>query len=535
MSTQQAVPDTRQGGPSGPPAFARWRRWAWPAGYAVAAIALFFCFLRVSGTQKVTSDGATNALQAWDMLHGNLLLHGWTLTDVSFWTTELPEYMLVELVRGLGASDVHIAAALSYTLLVVLAALVAKGRKTGTEGLVRALIAAGIMIAPQLGEGTLILLLSPDHTGTGVPLLVTWLVLDRAPRRWFTPPLIGLLLTWALMGDRIVELLGVLPLALVCAVRVYHGVVQRREPLRQWWFEASLVVAAVGSYIVSDLAVKAITALGGFHLEAVKAGFAGVPAMSGNLWKTIDGILALYGADIFGLPWHARALLAVAHLAGVALAAVAVWLGVRSFGRSDDLVVGVLTAGVVLNVGVYLFSTMPVTIWSTREIAGVLPAGAVLAGRLLAGPVMRARLQPLLAAVAGVYLVALGYGMAHPQLPAEGQDLADWLTAHHLTNGLTGYGYGPTTTLASGGRVELRQAAFSLGRAAPGPEEYNLSWYDASAHDANFLVLAAHPGPFASLTPAQARGIFGQPAHIYRISGGFVVWTYNTNLLTHVH
>jgi hypothetical protein len=62
-----------------------------------------------------------------------------------------------------------------------------------------------------------------------------------------------------------------------------------------------------------------------------------------------------------------------------------------------------------------------------------------------------------------------------------------------------------------------------------------LSWYDASAHDANFLVLAAHPGPFAALTPAQARGIFGQPAHTYRVSGEFVVWTYNTNLLTRVH
>jgi hypothetical protein len=517
------------------PVPARWQRWAWPVGYAVAAIALFFCYLRVSGTQKVTSDGATNALQAWDMLHGNLLLHGWTLTDVSFWTTELPEYMLVELVRGLGASDVHVAAALSYTLLVVLASLVAKGRATGAEGLTRALIAAGIMIAPQLGEGTLILLLAPDHTGTGVPLLVTWLVLDRAPRRWFTPPLIGLLLTWALMGDRITELLGVLPLALVCAVRVYRGVVQRRERLRQWWFELSLIAAAAASYVVSDLAVKAITAAGGFRLEPVKVNFAGVSAMSGNLWKTIDGVLSLYGADIFGLPWQARALLAVAHVAGVALAAVAVWLGVRSFGRSSDLVSGVLAAGLLLNLGVYLLSTMPVTIWSTREIAGVLPAGAVLAGRLLAGPVMRARLQPLLAAVGLVYLAALGYGMAHPQLPAEGQDLADWLTAHHLTNGLTGYGYGPTTTLSSGGRVELRQAAFSPGRAAPGPEEYNLDWYNPSAHDANFLVLAAHPGPFAALTPAQARGIFGSPAHVYRVDGQFVVWTYTTNLLTRVH
>jgi hypothetical protein len=53
------------------------------------------------------------------MLHGNLLLRGWHLSDVSFYTTELPEYMLVEAVHGLGAGVVHAGAALTYTLLVV--------------------------------------------------------------------------------------------------------------------------------------------------------------------------------------------------------------------------------------------------------------------------------------------------------------------------------------------------------------------------------------------------------------------------------
>src|SRR5271165_5803628 len=80
-------------------------RWVWPAAYAIAATLLFFCYLRVSGTQAVTSDGASMALQAWDMLHGNWLLKGWTLTDVSFYTTELPEYILVGVFRGPGQQD----------------------------------------------------------------------------------------------------------------------------------------------------------------------------------------------------------------------------------------------------------------------------------------------------------------------------------------------------------------------------------------------------------------------------------------------
>ena len=130
----------------------------------------------------VTSDGASNVLQAWDMLHGNLALHNWWVSDVSFYTTELPQYMLIEAVLGLGTWVVNVAAAMTYTLLVLLAALVARGSGRGAGGLARALLAGGIMLAPQLGA-TPILLNAPDHTGTAVPLLAIWLLIDRARSR----------------------------------------------------------------------------------------------------------------------------------------------------------------------------------------------------------------------------------------------------------------------------------------------------------------------------------------------------------------
>jgi hypothetical protein len=114
----------------------RVRRAAWPAGLSVAAVVLFLCALREARTLTVGSDSASIALQAWAMLHGNLLLTGWHLSDVSFYTTELPEYMLVESVRGLRPDVVHVSAALTYTLLVVLAALVAKGRRGDHAGAV---------------------------------------------------------------------------------------------------------------------------------------------------------------------------------------------------------------------------------------------------------------------------------------------------------------------------------------------------------------------------------------------------------------
>jgi hypothetical protein len=97
----------------------------------------------LSQTSATNSDGASQALQGWDMLHGNVLLHGWTTGDVTYYTTEVPEYMLVELVHGLNADAVHIAAALTYTLAMMLAALVAMGKTTGREALARAAMRRG--------------------------------------------------------------------------------------------------------------------------------------------------------------------------------------------------------------------------------------------------------------------------------------------------------------------------------------------------------------------------------------------------------
>ena len=48
-------------------------------GVAVAAVVLFLCYLRLSGTIPANADGSDQALQAWDMLHGNWLLSGWTV------------------------------------------------------------------------------------------------------------------------------------------------------------------------------------------------------------------------------------------------------------------------------------------------------------------------------------------------------------------------------------------------------------------------------------------------------------------------
>src|SRR5215467_7384735 len=126
------------------------RQWVTPAALTGLGVVLFSAYLAEAQKLPIFGDGSAQALQAWDMLHGNVLLHGWALSDVSFYSTELPQYMLIELIAGLDPEVVHIAAAMTYALLVVLAAVLAKGKATGSEALVRVLIPIGIMLAPSL-------------------------------------------------------------------------------------------------------------------------------------------------------------------------------------------------------------------------------------------------------------------------------------------------------------------------------------------------------------------------------------------------
>src|SRR5580658_1299452 len=161
-------PSDEAAGPGSAPSqwSARRRRWVEVAAFLVAGLALFAVYLRLSRTSPENSDQANILLAASDMLHGNLLLHGWYLTDVSFYTTEEPQYALLEIFFGVHANTAHIAAAMTYTLAVLLAVLVARGGFTSRAALIRLLITAGILLAPQLGIGVSALLLSVGHIGT---------------------------------------------------------------------------------------------------------------------------------------------------------------------------------------------------------------------------------------------------------------------------------------------------------------------------------------------------------------------------------
>ena len=513
------------------PAIGR-RTWLAALGWVLAAAALFGCYLRISRTVPANSDGAANALQAWDMLHGNLLLHGWWLSDVSFYTTELPQYMLVELVHGLNSDVVHVAAAMTYTLLVLLAAVLAKGRTTGSEAAIRMLVAGGIMLAPQLGTGAGILLLSPDHVGSAVPVLLVWLLLERAAPRWYVPVLVSILLTWALVADKILLITGVLPLIVICTVRAYRGIIQQRQRISAQWYEFALIAAAL---VAGELAARILALInqsGGFRVWPVISRFAVSAEMPRHFAFTAHGLLVLFGADFFGRHVGFPAGLLLLHVVGLVLALLAVCVGVRQFTRLD-LVSQLALAGVLISLLAYLLGQRVSDINSTREFAAVLPFSAVLAGRLLPPLLRKFRMVPALALVLAGYLVSLGQAAAMPPVPPMGQPLTTWLAAHHLRYGLGAYWQANIVSLTSGERVMVVPVSVNdSGLVVHDRWESKASWYDPRLHDATFIVQVRSPSRLPAFLPrASLQAAFGPPAKVYNY-GPYTILVWHKNLLT---
>ena len=322
-----------------------------------------------------------------------------------------------------------------------------------------------------------------------------------------------------------------------------YAVVRDRKPLASQWFELSLAAAGVVSFGAAKLITAVITHAGGYAGLPLKTIPAPPHLLPAHFVLTMEGILSIYGADLFGvsagnvggpasgsLGTTVAVVIALVHLVGVGLA---IWGVCRAFRRffSSDLIASLLAAGIVINLAAYVFSIDPQTLFDTREIVALLPFGAVLAGRLLTGSLARARLEPVLVGVLACYVIALGYGVAQPAAVDLEQPVVGWLEAHHLYTGLGTYAEANIITLDSDGRVAIRTASWRTTGAVPRSFESKASWYDPRASYANFILSNRADGNNVSVVPMRDILPFaGPPAHVYHYKT-FTIMVWNKNLL----
>jgi hypothetical protein len=546
-TTQAGPPPGLESAGTRPAAHPRLAAAAWVAG----SFALFWLFLRISLSSYVNADGAINALQAWDLLHGNVLLHGWRIADANFYFLELPLNAITAAVFGLGDFAAHAASALTYVLVTACAVALAVTGSRGAARAVRCAVIIMVLAAPLMSTVPLRQVLEePDHIGTSVFILGTFLLIDLTARRpagvrggsgessppepalarghRFTAPLACLILVAGQFSDLTVRYVAVPAIVVVCG---YRAIAARklRSP------DAALVVAAVASVPLSTALSALIVRLGGFTALAPWAQLAPAGTWPHHVPLTWDNIRLLFGAvhepstkmGVFGFAFALACLLAAVFGLG--------WVAVRRSraSRAEQL----LCVAIVCNIGIDVISTAAKP-ENPHELALILPAGAVLAAR----SIVPARISFPPAAFIAVALTVLAAiaplasaATESPVRPFMGP-VTTWLEAHGLRYGIADYWIAAPGTLQTGDTVQIRTV--DLGRKIPGSGrelvdsgyQVQPSWYNPSSHDATFVIA----DPDAGFPVALFEHAFGRPAEIHA-AGGYTVLIYRTNLLALLH
>jgi hypothetical protein len=491
---------------------------AWVGG----AVILFAFMYRIAVIWGFSSDAANIGLQSWQMLHGHLLLHGWTLSDAAFYTFELPLGVITEAVFGLTLVAAHVTYALTLLIVVILAVVLAVTDSRGAARVVRALAVVAVLVAVPSQAGTSDLLIQADHTGTAAFLLGSFLLIDRAPRWRFTPPLLCLILCAGQIGDATVRYAAVPAIIVVC---VFRMLVKRRV----WTAEGAIALAAAVSYPLATVVRKAMLVLNGYVMRPPRNTLAPASQWPGHLWIALQNIRQLFGAysDGHAVLGAVGIALGVICLAAAAFGFARVLWSWRSASMADQL----LCAAIVFSVAVYALSTIP-NLGNRRDIIMVLPCGAVLAARACVPGRITVPRRAVIAVTAAIVaaLLPLSAAAARTVPATQGAALAAWLEAHHLRYGIAGYSDASDVTYDSDNRVQVRAVVSDGIKFSPYYWESEAVWYDPGVYDATFAIANLPPATDAYSTVADFERYFGRPAATHRV-GAQVVLIYRKNLL----
>ncbi len=498
------------------------RHWRAVAAWIGGGLTLAAFSLRISLSRGVNSDGANNALQAWDMLHGNYLLHNWVLGDATYYTLDLPVIAITQIFLGLHTIASAVASVLIYLIVVACAVAVAATDSRGPARAARCAVVVAVMAAPLLAN-VLTPLGPPDHTGTSAILLVAFLLIDRFPDRRFTSPLLCAILCAGQIGDSTIRFVAV---PAIVIVSVYRVLAARKIRVA----DSAIAVAAVASVPLTTLVRTAMLRTGAYSMIAPETSLSPAAQLPHHAALALHQIRMLYGTIVvpgaalggLGTAFGLACLLAVAFGFGTV---IGTWPTAR---RVEQL----LCVAIAVNVGAYIFSTIPVPS-NNHELVAVLPCGAILAARaLVPGRIAGRRTARIAAALAGVAaLLPLAAAATMPTAAQRSAPLAAWLEAHGLRYGIGWYWDASIVTVQSAGRVQVR-AVWPVPQGIGAYDwETDARWYDPSRHDATFVVTPlAHQQDWFT---GAIYNHFGRPAATYR-EAGVLILVYRKNLLSQV-
>jgi len=459
-------------------------------GIAVGSVMLFAAYTYISLINPKNSDDATAVLQAQDILHGNLLLHGWVNPPDSGYTTFIPLYVLGGLFTAHMAVLMYVLPPITYVMIVIVCGAITWTSTANKHRLLSTLLVAIVIALPSLFGRTDAgppVQTAGDHQSTILLVLIAFYLLSI--RKSFGLALLPLIL--APIGDPMATWIGIPAVGLVGLLLLSRG--QKRLGWR-------LVICAATSLIIAKLLIALIPMLGGFDSTPgdLRSRFVSLDNLSGNVRLFIESVLALFGANPFGLPVAAfDTAIVLIHLGVLIFIIWIIWEVARTASQETDPLKLLLLTALILNVIAFVFSTAPTNLASARYLPTLTIFGALLAG--LCWHDVGISAKPLWLATPIVmiaFLIPFGRQMVRPIqdpqpqadfVPPDPRGVAEFLEANHLTEGYGSYWCASIFMVLSDGKVKVPPVAFGpQGLLAPLLWWSARQWYDMK--NARFLI-----------------------------------------------
>ncbi|KHL92664.1 hypothetical protein QW71_27960 [Paenibacillus sp. IHB B 3415] len=480
----------------------------------------FYFFNKLSWRAMPNSDYASIILEAQSFLKGNFILKNWSLTNISFYTTDLPFYVIAMFFEGFTPKLMHHVPALIYTLILVPTFFLTNFSKlrhvSNWSGIIFVFVIICFPSIFYINNA----LVGPIHIGTLLYLLIAFVCLEKYlendEKNAFSLYVFFAFLLLAFIGDSLAYYIGAIPIIVVSSYFIFLKKMYIKKHI-------TLIMNVIMAVVVSKGFSFLISYLNGFEIFDTNMRFTTYDKVDNNLSLAVEGLIKLLGADIFNHPLSLTSLLTLAHLF-VALFVLMLPLSClkncKNYLESHDYISLLLSASMYILIIAFILSNMAIDINSTRYLVAFVLFGAIVIGRSTYSQLRIFKISlPILILIYAVSTTQI----LRSEIPISSQaKLSEFLIANNLNYGYSSFWASNIVTVESNDRVKVRAISEVEGELRPFNWFSEQNWYKENT---TFLILNAVGSNLTYNTAVNQFGIPNQNLSFEEYD--ILVWNYN--------
>lgn len=485
-------------------------------------LSAFFIYLYIKYSFHVSlnSDVVQGALEVSSILHGNILLHGWTLSPDNFLLSDLPLYLFLGIFIKNKVLLSHVAPIIIYLGLICVSLLISLRNVSHRK---IALLSTFAVIGMLPLFTFVSFLVGFVHIGSileGLCSLYLFInFIDYKKTKYLLWS--GVLLLSALFSDPFIIWILLIPLIIFLIIKIKESI-KNRGFLSIY---TSTLIFILSIFVLSEILRYVIPRIAGFSIQKLAYQFATLPEVIAHITTIINNLLYVFGANFLGqLLFSHQAFEAILHFSVLCLILFFAYMTLKGGSKKMDSINYILSMGICLDMVAFIFSNIAANdTSSSRYLFPIIIFGAIILGRSI-GNIKHIK--------GYVYIVALivflifsavffrdSYLNQSDYLSLSNVKVAKFLVDHNLKYGYGYYWNSSIVTVDSNSKVKVRAIVPNGDHFVPYFWISSSAWY--FHHYANFIVYDEDSSIFGQI----ATQAFGKPINVYHLGEDTIlVW-----------